>query len=176
MSQLTFIITLIANDKPGIVNTLAQCIKDHKGNWHKSHVIQLANKFAGVITATIPAVHSDEFQQALKNLEAQGITTLVDSVDEDLTGNNGNIPFEISGPDRSGIVHEISQAFHQHNINIDEMETDCSSAPWSGEPLFSANGLLLAPKNWQPGELEEQLRLIEDKLGVDINLDLIPAH
>ena len=43
--------------------------------------------------------------------------------------------------------------------------------PWSGEPLFEATGILLAPSNTDTDELLQQLATIENKLGVDINLN-----
>ena len=55
-------------------------------------------------------------------------------------------------------------------INIDEMETECSSMPWSGEPLFQASGLLSAPAEINTDDLLQQLDAIEEKLGVDITL------
>ncbi len=42
------VLTIIGEDRPGIVELLAKIISDHSGNWLESSMSQLAGKFAGV--------------------------------------------------------------------------------------------------------------------------------
>ena len=43
------ILTIIGEDKPGIVESLAEVIADHSGNWLESSMSHLAGKFAGIL-------------------------------------------------------------------------------------------------------------------------------
>jgi len=75
------------------------------------------------------------------------------------------------GPDRPGIVREISQALSTRNINVDYLDTNCSNAPWSGEPQFEAKCSIRVPVEFDIEELEDQLDTIANELTLDIQMD-----
>ncbi len=172
MATQILVITLLSNDQTGIVKQIADVISEHKGNWLESRMAQLAGKFAGILKVSIDASQSAELTDALTHLSKAGIQILIDTAESDDTepSTNNTLSFELVGADRIGIVSEISQAFSEKGISIDEMETHCSSMAWSGEPLFEANGILLLTKDTDKDQLRDQLDIIEDKLGVDITL------
>lgn len=64
--QTTFIITFIGDDRPGLVESLSQVISDHNGNWLESRLSQLAGKFAGLISVSVPEESTAALQVALK--------------------------------------------------------------------------------------------------------------
>lgn len=68
-------------------------------------------------------------------------------------------------------MREIAQAFAVRHINMGELETACSSMPWSGEPLFEATGVIEVPKSVDMNELYDYLDKIADELAVDIRLE-----
>lgn len=170
MANQLIIITLLSDDQPGIVQQLAHVISTHNGNWLESRMAQLAGKFAGILKVNIDSAHTQALTNALKQLSGDGIQILVEHADTLAATEGCKLTFELVGADRIGIIQEISQAFVEKGINIDEMETTCSSMPWSGEPLFEAKGKLLAPAGIDTNELLDQLDVIEEKLGVDITL------
>ena len=47
MSRL--VLTVIGDDRAGLVNALADVVSDHGGNWEHSQMAQLAGKFAGIV-------------------------------------------------------------------------------------------------------------------------------
>ena len=105
-------------------------------------------------------------------LAAQGIRVTVEELQTSALLEYGRTAtFTAVGPDRSGIVLEITQAFTQYNINIAELNTNCSSMPYSGEPLFEAQGVLHVPMDIDLDQLMDQLDTIADALGVDIILE-----
>ncbi len=170
MAKQLIVITLLSNDQPGIVQQLASIISQHQGSWLESRMSQLAGKFAGILKVSVDKQHSPTLCEALKQLSGEGIQLLIET-SRDLEQAQGHyLNFELVGADRLGIVSEISQAFAQTGINIDEMETQCSSMPWSGEPLFEAKGSLFAPADIDMNQLMDQLDEIEEKLGVDLTL------
>lgn len=47
------VLTVIADDKPGIVEQLAATITEHGGNWLESRMAQMAGKFAGICASVL---------------------------------------------------------------------------------------------------------------------------
>jgi glycine cleavage system regulatory protein len=165
------IITLLCNDKPGIVQQVADTIATNGGNWLESRMSQLAGKFAGILKISIAAESVGVLTESLKALSATGIQIQIEHADINaLTTKGRTLAFELIGADRVGIVSEIAHAFSEKGISIDELETQCSSTPWSGEPLFEASGILIAPETINKDDLLHRLDGIEDKLGVDISI------
>jgi len=172
MAKQLLVITLLSNDQPGVVQQLAELISLHEGNWLESRMSQLAGKFAGILKVSINREQVTALTTSLNTLSEHGIQILIDNTTEETPASNGKVlTFEVAGADRVGIVSEISHAFSEKGINIDELETWCSSIPWSGDPLFKATGALLAPLDINTEKLLEHLDNIENTLGVDISLN-----
>ena len=171
MAQQQLVITLLSDDRPGIVKHVADSIALAKGNWLESRMSQLAGKFAGILKVSVEESHVSSLTQELEALSHSGIQVLIDKANT-LEHNLqlSTLAFELIGADRVGIISEIAQAFSEKGISIDELETHCSSTPWSGEPLFEATGVLLAPKQLNKHDLLDQLDIIEEKLGITISL------
>ncbi len=174
------VLTIISDDKPGVVETLSQTIAEHHGNWLESRLTHLAGKFAGILRVNVDQANQAPLQAALIALDSQGIQVVVTQADDNQTGSDQTstqaIRFSLVGADRQGIVKEIAQAFSSHSINVDELDTSCSSMPWSGEPMFTAQGLLSIPANVDVDELSDQLDEIADELGVDIELETVTTE
>ncbi|MBL8502453.1 MAG: glycine cleavage system protein R, partial [Rhodocyclaceae bacterium] len=50
MSADTFLVlTVIGDDRPGLVGELSAAISSHQGNWLESSMSHLAGKFAGIV-------------------------------------------------------------------------------------------------------------------------------
>jgi glycine cleavage system regulatory protein len=89
------------------------------------------------------------------------------SADSD-AGDSRVIHLEVVGNDRPGIVRDISRVLARHQVNIEELETDVTSAPMSGEALFRARASLRVP----PGVTLEQLRGVLEALAGEIMVDV----
>jgi glycine cleavage system regulatory protein len=81
------------------------------------------------------------------------------------------ILLDLIGSDRPGIVHKISEALAARGVNVDELNTECDGAPWSGDTLFKATAKLRAPKSLDLDQLRESLEAIAGDLMVDISID-----
>ncbi len=171
------VLSVLSDDRPGIVEKLAETIQTHGGNWLESHMSQLAGKFAGVIQISIPSESLAPLQNALEKLQAQNIKVLVDLIDEhekaaeNSTSSTLELAFNIVGNDRPGIIHEFSRVIARTQVNVLELETHCSSMPWSGEPLFEANGLIAVPAHMSIADVELLLEPIATALGLDIGIE-----
>lgn len=168
-----WILSVLSDDRPGVIKQIAERVTGHGGNWLESRLTQLAGKFAGVIRVNVPETAETDLKQALAALKQEGINIQVEDLQQQVRGNEPgrSATFSALGPDRPGIVLEIAQALTACNINIADLNTNCSSTPYSGEPLFAAEGVLNVPQGTNLDQLSAQLELIADALGIDINLE-----
>jgi glycine cleavage system regulatory protein len=166
------VLTVISDDRPGVVELLAQTISRHQGNWLESRMAHLAGKFAGILQVAVAPENQDSLREALLGLTDKGFKIVVETATGVDKPACREFHFSVIGNDRPGIVHEIAQAFASRNINMDELETDYSSMPWSGEPLFEATGIILVPEDVDMDALHDQMDVIADELAVDIRIEL----
>jgi glycine cleavage system regulatory protein len=169
--QTQLVLTIISDDKPGVVELLAQTITRHQGNWLESRMAHLAGKFAGILQIAVDSESDAALREALASLAPQGLKIVVESAAETVKPAGKEFQFSVVGNDRPGIVFEIAQAFASRHINMSELETACSSMPWSGEPMFEATGLIQVPKSVDMDELYDHLDTIADELAVDVRLE-----
>ncbi len=64
----TLVLTVIGDDRAGLVNAVAQVVAGHGGNWERSQMAELAGKFAGIVLVTVPDNGVDELVAALEPL------------------------------------------------------------------------------------------------------------
>ncbi|MCC2101432.1 MAG: amino acid-binding protein, partial [Hyphomicrobiales bacterium] len=48
------VLTLIGDDKPGLVNAASAAVAAHGGTWLESRLARLAGKFAGIVLIAAP--------------------------------------------------------------------------------------------------------------------------
>ena len=56
-------------------------------------------------------------------------------------------------------------------VNVIELATDCSEAPWSGERLFKTNARLIVPEDISGDRLREAVEEIALDLMVELKTD-----
>ncbi len=171
--QSTFIITFIGDDRPGLVEALARVVADHGGNWLESRLSQLAGKFAGLISVSLPGESGPALEAALDALHAEGISVRVTPCDGTLAQDDHQriVTLTVLGPDRPGVVREISAALSKRSINVVDLESFVSPAPMSSELLFHAQVEASLPPDCEYEELEETLDQIADEMHMEFTLE-----
>lgn len=170
MADTTYLIlTVIGDDRPGLVGELAAAISAHQGNWLESSMSHLAGKFAGIVKVAAPAAAVENLKAALNGLA--GLRVTCESSGEERQGKGRRLKLSLVGHDRIGIVREVSQVLARHAVNVEELATRTSSAPMSAEILFHADAELLGGPELDARALAAELERISDDLMVDINLD-----
>lgn len=173
------VLTLIGPDRPGLVESVAQVIAAHGGNWLESRMAHLAGKFAGILRAEVPVDRTDAVIEALRKLETRGLKVVVEPVAGRARAGDAaaerSMDLELVGLDRPGIVREISQLLAQHAVNVDELTTDRTSAPMSGEMLFRARARIRMPAGFDLPALRRGLDRVASDLMVEIHLLDPPA-
>lgn len=169
MTLLT--LTLIGQDRPGLVSTLSAEIAAAEGNWLESRMARLAGQFAGILLAEVPDAKVEGLIAALKGLEAQGLRLTVErSRGEEPGGPHRTLQLELIGHDRPGIVREIAQTLAGRRVNIEELTTDVVTGSFSGERMFKASARLWVPDDVATEELRAVLEPLANELMVDLTL------
>jgi glycine cleavage system regulatory protein len=162
------ILTVIGNDKPGLVEALAQVVSHHQGNWQESRFAHLAGKFAGILRVSVPLDQASPLETALAQVAGLKVSC-------ERAGSLGSSPYQqqlslkLTGHDRIGIVRDVSQVLAGLDINVAKLTTRVSSAPMSGEPLFEADATLQAPAGLEWIKLSQALEQLSDDLMVEIS-------
>lgn len=171
--QHTLVMTVIGDDRPGLVDSVATIVAEHGGNWLESRMSRLGGQFAGIVQVDVPADKAQPMTEALKALHARGLTVVVHSDQwQSPVARRTNL-LEIVGQDRPGIVRQISHTLAQSGVNVEELHTECASAAMSGETLFKARAVLSIPESCNITELRHNLERIAADLIVEISLENI---
>jgi glycine cleavage system regulatory protein len=166
----SLVLTVIGDDKPGIVEQISDQVLAAGGNWEESRMARLAGKFAGILRVSVDAGQAEALRARL-NTFSPGLTVVVEGAGEGPETEFRTIRLDVLGNDHPGIIRDISHVLAQHGVNIEELETDVTSAPMSGETLFRARISVRTPPaigvDWLRGRLESLAR----ELMVDVTLD-----
>ena len=167
----SIVLTIIADDQHGIIETVSRVLNNHHGNWTQSSMSSLAGQFAGILLVSVPSARTNACIAELQALETQGlrINTRVSSGESE-TENMSEFSLHLVGNDHPGIVHEITSVLADHKVNVTELETSVEGASMGGGDLFKARAKLLIPEGSDVFALENGLEELANDLMVDISL------
>ncbi|MFA5630850.1 MAG: ACT domain-containing protein [Porticoccaceae bacterium] len=161
------VISIITDDRPGVVEQIAAIVTRHQGNWLESALSRLGGKFAGILLVEVARDAQAALESDLQALSSQGIRVTIDGAGKAPPSGGEEVDFEVIGNDRHGIVGEISQVLARHQVSVDEFYTATESAPMSGELLFRAQARVLMPA----GMSQDDLRAILEQLSDDLMIE-----
>lgn len=171
MSQVTIVATVIGEDRPGLVESIAQTVVANGGNWVESQMAHLAGQFAGILLVEVPSENVEQLESALAGLESAGLQTTV-RTDQSLVEKPETEPLllELVGHDRPGIVREVTGVLARLGVNVEELGTQITAATNTGHPLFNARASLRLPAGVERTTLRQALEEVAGDLMVDIQL------
>jgi glycine cleavage system regulatory protein len=168
----TMVLTVIGQDRTGLVEMLSGVVAKYGGNWLESRMSRLGGQFAGIVRISFPSEREAEMAGAVAQLLDKGLSVTSHG---DISATSAEVPsqiklLELVGQDRPGIISHISTALAQFNINVEDLQTECSSAAMSGETLFHAKAKLNIPLATDFTKVRSALEAIASDLIVDISL------
>lgn len=164
----TFVLTVVGDDRVGLVKALADVVSAHGGNWERSHLAELAGIFAGVVVVSVPDRRSAALQDALAPLEGLLDVAVRRADPEQAAAATRQVRLELLGNDRPGIVAAVSGALAGHGLGVADLQTATREAPMAGGLLFEARALVTADSD----EALEALRADLEQLATEIMVDL----
>jgi glycine cleavage system regulatory protein len=132
----------------------------------------LAGKFAGILRVQAPADAVPRLVAAIEQLAHADLKVTVErgTLAPTSPGARPSVELDLVGLDRPGIVRDISGVLARHGANIEELVTDSSSAPMSGERLFRAHMRLSMPQPADVARLRGELERFATDLMVELRL------
>lgn len=167
--NLSLVLTVIGDDRPGLVEQLSAAIGKHGGNWLQSSMSHLSGKFAGIVRVTVEEGSLDALKADLAALPGLRVTAEASGSGQEQSGRR--LTLALVGNDRVGIVREVSSVLARHAVNVEELATHTESAPMTAETLFHATAELTASSSLDTDALVRDLERISNDLMVDITLD-----
>jgi glycine cleavage system regulatory protein len=164
--------SVIGKDRPGLVETVASLVAEHGGNWLESRMCRLGGEFAGILRVNVAKNQQAALETALHDLASQGlaVSVRVDSGESELPGER-MLAFDIFGPDRPGIVKQMTAALAAQGVNVEEFSSECGSAPMSGEMLFNAHIVIQIPDSCDAEALCHNIEKLANELALDVDFE-----
>ncbi len=166
------VITAVGPDKPGLVDVISKFILDAGCNIEDSRMAVLGGEFAMVI---LVAGGGDDLSRLLDGTGAAGGDTgLTISAKRTRAPGEGAaagvIPYEVSAysMDHPGIVQQVAHFLGDRGINVRALDTRVTSAPITGQPLFTMNAVVDVPAS----ESVRALRQGIEEIGAAENIDI----
>jgi glycine cleavage system regulatory protein len=167
---IEMVLTIISKDRPGLVQALAQVVADHSGNWIDSSMARLGGEFAGILRVDVSEDAVEGFEKSLAALAEQGIAVTVRRDVATPTVEGRRVHLTLTGADHPGIVRDISSALARRGVSIDELHTEVRPGSMTGEPVFTAQAIVIVPMAVTTDELHSELELIANDIMVDLAL------
>ena len=163
------VLTISGEDRAGLVESLADVVVAHGGNWEQCRMAHLGDRFVGLLELTVESDTQQELEAALRtisDLDVMISSTTTCSIAEPLR----QFDLELIGGDHPGIVRDVFKALALKGINVEELATKTYSAPDSGMMLFEAHARLACDPEVDMDAIRSRLEEIAQDIMVDIRL------
>ena len=169
--SIHLVITFMGKDKPGLVESIASTVAEEGGNWLESRMCHLGGQFAGVLRVAIRDEKEADLMKRLLELRDTGMSLTVESEPADVDQfPRSLVTLDLMGNDRVGIVSRITGLLASLGVNVEDLQTELTTAPMTAELLFKARGLLTLPDGLEPELLRDELEDVASDLMVDLHL------
>lgn len=168
----TLVLTVIGDDRTGLVSALSDVVARHQGNWERSQMSELAGKFAGIVLVNVPDQHRDALASDLVALRDRGLLDVTAAVADEgpSAAASARLTMSLVGNDRPGIVRDLSAVLAAHGVSIEALDTATREAPMAGGTLFEATATLVVPGDQDTGTLQAAVEQLAGELMVEIEL------
>lgn len=172
MSKTSLVLTILGEDRPGLVDSIAQTVAAHNGNWVESRMARLAGQFAGILRVEVDVDQAEALTTAINLLSEGGLksTVLADAAEPEASQKPA-VHLSLVGQDRPGIVREISRVLATQGVNVEELNTEVTRAATTGQSLFQAEAQLRLPAGLSTETLRNALEEVAADLMVDLSLE-----
>ncbi|WP_434359033.1 amino acid-binding protein [Parasalinivibrio latis] len=164
MKQL--VITIIGEDRPGLVEQVSNAVLEHHGSWQASRFSKLSGYFAGILQIAVQESNIPALTLSLKSISDLDIQISEPSSKEPV--DTATHQLAVTGNDRPGIVQEATRVLAGLGINIVKLTTHTESAANTGTMIFSARFDLGTGQESDLDSLQDALEALSDDLIVEL--------
>jgi glycine cleavage system regulatory protein len=162
------ILSLVGSDRPGLTQAVAEAVLNAGGNWLESHLSRLAGKYVGSVLVELDGASLQSLYAAVAAVDAAGLRVVIvpSGADTPLSGNT--LHLEVVGNDRRGIVHEVTAALADLDVNVEDLSTRLENSSWSGGRLFRMSGRITIPEGISVDVVRGGLEDLSGEIMVDL--------
>jgi len=172
MSNHWYMLTLIGEDKPGIVAAVTRALFDLGINLGETSMLRLGGNFTIMMMVSAPQRESVLRERLNPVIEAQGMRLHVDAIQAHLHEHLvPNIQVTVSGADRAGIVAQVTAALADAGFNILDLESDVAGTTQKPVYIMQIAGVADVPVE----AVERALAALRED-GVDVNVSAIETY
>jgi glycine cleavage system regulatory protein len=169
------VLTVLAPDRPGLTEFIANAILSSGGNWLESHFSRLGGRYVGSVLIDVKSQAEPALETALQapadwDLEVRLVPATHGSSDA-----GEALVFNLVGQDRPGIVRQVTTALSALEVNIEELTTRTENGPHSGAELFYAQAKLRVPSHIGWRRVQDVLEEISGEIMVDVAISPAPG-
>ncbi|MCW8854882.1 MAG: glycine cleavage system protein R [Gammaproteobacteria bacterium] len=168
MNEL-LVITAVGEDRPGIVDELSHILFDADLNIEDSRMSILGGEFAIILLVSGKAEALAKIQNQENKLGNALRLKLLIKPTQAKQPHKDKIPYSIKvvSMDHPGIVHHLARFMAQHQINIEDLETESYPAPHTGTPMFAVNMSVDIPGELSISKVRDEFIELCDEHNLD---------
>ncbi len=164
------VLTVVGDDRAGLVNALAEKIAAFDGNWEQSELAELAGAFAGIVLVSVADDRVSGLTESLRSLDGLLNVTAHHGALQSVDDSRSTLAFTVLGNDRPGIVRDVTAAIAAHSLSIDVFRSRTLEAPMAGGVLFEASVEVSVPDGTDATAIERALEALAGEIQVDLTL------
>ena len=172
MTTQWHMLTLIGEDKPGIVAAVTRALFEFGLNLGETSMLRLGGNFT--VMMMVSGEHSEaELRDRLEPvIEAQGMCLNIDPIKAHLHEHLvPNIQVTVTGADRAGIVAQVTGALAEAGFNILDLESDVAGTATKPVYIMQIAGVADVAV-----EVIERALVPLREEGVDVNVSAIETY
>ena len=153
------VLSAVGPDRPGLVNEISALIRDAPANLEDSRMAILGGEFAVILLVSGARTALERIESNRAALERKtGLTiTLKQTARSEQRRNFLPYRIRVTGVDRPGIVHGITQVLAGRGVNVASLESRLAFAAESGTPMFVLEAELQVPSEMALSQLRRDL-------------------
>jgi glycine cleavage system transcriptional repressor len=171
-----FAVTAIGRDRPGIVASISGALLQLEGNIEDSQMSILRGHFAVMLLVQVPeSVGQGDLGQRLDAVRDElGLEAITVNAVDDLPRAAGRPTHAITvyGADHPGIVHAVSAALAEREVNITGLETRLTGPPESPLYVMIIEAVI---EEASEAPVTDALRAVADEAKVEVSVRRIEA-
>ena len=164
----SILISVLGDDKPGLLDSLSEIIVSNDGDWIESNMSTVEAKFAGILRVNVPSKNASKLMKELTSSKL-GLQIACEETAPVKFSDFKSYNIELIGQNHVGIINKLSHVLtHELKANVEGIKTEVIDSSMSGEQLFKAQITLHLPKSVDERLIKDKLELIADEMMVEI--------
>ena len=164
----SILISVLGDDKPGLLDSLSEIIVSNDGDWIESNMFTVEAKFAGILRVNVPSKNAEKLMKQLVSSKL-GLQIACEETAPVRLSDFKSYNIELIGQNHVGIINKLSHALtYDLKANVEGIKTEVIDSSMAGEQLFKAQINLHLPMSIDERLIKDKLELIADEMMVEI--------